>query len=103
MLKEAGVGFSFGEVFWSRSVAGSVRGIHFQEPPAAIAKLVWCTYGIVIDVVLDLRRASNTYGCAFATPLGDHGVAGVVVPVGCAHGFGVQVGDAAVCCATSGP
>jgi dTDP-4-dehydrorhamnose 3,5-epimerase len=64
---------------------GSLRGLHFQRPPAAEDKLVSCTYGRVFDVAVDLRRFSPTYLHWAALEL-DESVA-FHIPKGCAHGF----------------
>jgi dTDP-4-dehydrorhamnose 3,5-epimerase-like enzyme len=50
------------EEFFSTSAAGVVRGMHFQTPPHAHNKLVYCITGKVVDVLLDLRKDSPTYG-----------------------------------------
>jgi dTDP-4-dehydrorhamnose 3,5-epimerase len=75
------------EAYCSTSARGVVRGMHFQLPPAAHAKLVFCTAGRVLDVVLDLRRHSPTYGRHRAFDLDETSGIGVYIPTGCAHGF----------------
>lgn len=67
--------------------AGTLRGMHFQHAPCEQAKLVKCVSGTVLDVIVDLRRASSTYLCwdAFEMKQAD-GVARYIPP-GCAHGF----------------
>ena len=81
------------EVYWSQSVAGTIRGMHFQLPPTAIGKVVFATAGRVRDVVLDLRVGSPAYGTFDVFELAADGSA-VVVPRGCAHGFEVIDGPA---------
>jgi dTDP-4-dehydrorhamnose 3,5-epimerase len=103
MFSAVGLTFDFGEMYWSRSKCGTIRGMHFQVPPADIAKLVWCTAGTVSDAVIDLRRGSATYSEVLKIELGEGGCAGIVVPFGCAHGFAVPAGEATVCYITSGP
>src|ERR1035437_3297313 len=61
-LREQGIDFTPAEEFFSTSAKDVVRGMHFQLPPAAHAKLVYCIAGRVLDVVLDLRKKSATYG-----------------------------------------
>ncbi len=95
-------GFSVAEVFWSTSAAGVVRGLHFQSPPTAVAKLVFVPQGRIRDVVLDLRSDSPSYGRAAAVELDAAGGA-VFVPVGCAHGFEVLAGPAITCYLQGGP
>ena len=67
--------------------AGTLRGLHFQRPPHAEAKLVCCLRGALFDVVADLRAGSATYRrwAAFELSAGD-GQA-LAIPPGCAHGF----------------
>ena len=102
-LQKAGISFAWSEIFWSRSQVGSIRGMHFQVPPHAAAKLVWCVLGTVNDVILDLRKGERTYGLARNVVLGEGGYLGVVIPEGCAHGFEVPRGEAITCYATSAP
>lgn len=96
VLSAAGIDFDIAEVYWSSSVQGAVRGLHFQLPPTAVAKLVFVLTGRVTDVVLDLRRGSPTEG-ELATFDLTPGSGAVLVPVGCAHGFEVIEGDATMC------
>lgn len=67
--------------------AGVVRGLHFQAPPHAQAKLVWVTRGSVFDVVVDIRRNSPTYGQHFSCILSEHNFIKLYVPHGFAHGY----------------
>lgn len=73
----------------SRSQRGVVRGLHFQRPPYAQAKLVRVVEGRVLDVVVDLRRDSATYGRMNAIELSADNCRQVFVPRGLAHGFAV--------------
>ncbi|MBN2114517.1 MAG: dTDP-4-dehydrorhamnose 3,5-epimerase [Acidimicrobiia bacterium] len=66
---------------------GTVRGLHFQVPPRAQAKLVRVVVGRVFDVAVDLRRASPSYGRHAAFELSAAGGEQLLVPVACAHGF----------------
>lgn len=75
---------------------GTVRGLHFQWPPSREAKLVRCTVGRILDVVVDLRPASPTYGRHLALELDAASLGGLYIPPGCAHGFQSLVDDAAV-------
>ncbi len=70
----------------SRSVRGTVRGIHFQTAPGQ-AKLVRCAHGVVWDVVVDLRRDSETFGEWEACELDDTHGRQLWIPVGFGHGF----------------
>jgi len=86
-LKELGLRADWREDFVSGSARGVLRGMHFQTPPADHAKLVTCLSGTVLDVLVDLRRGSPTFGEHVALEL--HPAAGEVVymPAGIAHGF----------------
>ncbi|MDE5660755.1 MAG: dTDP-4-dehydrorhamnose 3,5-epimerase [Muribaculaceae bacterium] len=79
----------------SMSVRGVMRGLHFQRPPFAQAKLVRCVRGAVVDVAVDLRAGSPTYGRHIAVELTESNRRAVYIPRGFAHGFAV-VSDEAV-------
>jgi len=80
--------FTTRELFWSKSIRGVVRGMHFQIPPFATTKLVWVSAGLIRDVVLDLRVDSETFGACLVTEL-DNESGGILIPGGCAHGYEV--------------
>src|ERR1035437_5150615 len=61
-FRELSLDFEPREEFFSTSAKNVMRGMHFQLPPAAHAKLVYCIVGSVLDVVLDLRKNSPTFG-----------------------------------------
>ena len=67
--------------------AGTLRGLHYQLGPSAESKLVTCLEGGVLDVVLDLRPDSPSYGRHAAVELAGGNHRSVLVPHGCAHGF----------------
>jgi len=71
----------------SKSSRGVLRGLHFQNPPYAQAKLVRCLKGSVLDVALDLRKDSKTYGCFETTLLSEENKNQLFIPKGFAHGF----------------
>ena len=71
----------------SESSRGVLRGLHFQNPPYAQAKLVRCIKGSVLDVALDLRKDSKTYGCFETTLLSEENKNQLFIPKGFAHGF----------------
>lgn len=79
----------------SRSTRGVMRGLHFQLPPFTQAKLVRCVRGAVVDVAVDIRRGSPTYGRYVAVELTESNRLQFFVPRGFAHGFAV-VSDEAV-------
>ena len=67
--------------------AGTLRGLHFQAPPAAQAKLIRCGRGAIFDVAVDIRRGSSTYGRWEGYELTAENGHQLYVPVGFAHGF----------------
>lgn len=73
----------------SKSSKGVVRGLHFQNPPFTQAKLVRCIEGEVLDVAVDIRRGSPTYGKHVAVKLTGENKKQLFVPRGFAHGFAV--------------
>ncbi len=77
----------FREQYLTTSHRDVLRGMHFQTPPHDHVKLVYCLSGRVLDVALDLRRASATYGQAFSTELDGGENQGLYIPRGFAHGF----------------
>ena len=66
---------------------GTVRGMHFQQPPHAESKLVQCIAGSIFDVVVDLRKGSPTFLKWIAVELSASQYNQVLIPDGCAHGF----------------
>ena len=71
----------------SKSSKGILRGLHFQKPPFEQAKLVRCIEGKVIDVAVDIRKGSSTYGKHVAIELTGDNKRQLFVPRGFAHGF----------------
>jgi dTDP-4-dehydrorhamnose 3,5-epimerase len=98
---EHGVGDVFVQDNHSRSRRGVLRGMHFSVGDGQ-AKLVRCARGAILDVVVDLRRASPTYGEWEAFELDDDRARQIYVPVGFAHGFCVlsDVADVTYKCST---
>lgn len=79
----------------SMSTRGVIRGLHFQRPPYAQSKLVGCVLGRVLDVAVDIRRGSPTYGRHVAVELSADTHRRLFIPRGFAHGFAV-LSDTAV-------
>lgn len=73
----------------SCSTKGVMRGLHFQRPPFAQAKLVRCVKGRVLDVAIDIRKGSPTYGEHVAVELTENNHLQFFIPRGFAHGFAV--------------
>ena len=73
----------------SKSYKGVIRGLHFQTPPFEQTKLVRCVSGNILDVAVDLRTNSKTYGKSFSIELSSENNKQLFVPKGFAHGFQV--------------
>ncbi|HLU85575.1 MAG TPA: dTDP-4-dehydrorhamnose 3,5-epimerase [Vicingaceae bacterium] len=71
----------------SLSQKGVLRGLHFQAPPYAQAKLIRVIKGAVLDVAVDIRKNSPTYGKHFSIELNERNKKQLYIPVGFAHGF----------------
>ena len=78
----------------SRSKYGVVRGLHFQKPPYAQSKLVRCPIGKVLDVAVDIRTGSPTFGRSVSVELSEENHRMLFLPRGMAHGFSVLSNDA---------
>lgn len=76
--------------------AGTMRGMHYQIPPAAETKLVRCTRGAIYDVIVDLRTESPTYLQHFGVELSEHNRRALFVPELFAHGYLALTGGAEV-------
>ncbi len=87
MWRDAGLAFELKEEFYSTSRAGVIRGMHFQVPPAEHAKVVTCLSGAVMDVVVDLRVGSPTFGQSRTFELTAVNRNVLFIPAGLAHGF----------------
>ena len=73
----------------SQSMKGVLRGLHFQKPPYAQGKLVRAVKGAVMDVAVDIRKGSPTYGQHVAVEITEQNHRQVFIPKGMAHGFAV--------------
>ena len=80
----------------SRSLKGVIRGLHFQRAPYAQAKLISCVFGKILDVVVDIRKNSKTFGKIFSIELSSKNNKQLFVPKGFAHGFQVLSDEAIV-------
>lgn len=96
-FEAAGIAADWVQDNHSRSaVAGTLRGLHFQRPPFAQAKLLRCIRGAILDVVVDIRDGSPTRGRHVAMELSEENFRQVFVPRGFAHGFVTLVPDTEV-------
>ena len=80
----------------SKSNKGVIRGLHFQKPPFEQTKLVRCVSGKILDVIVDIRKNSKTYGKSFSIELSSKNNKQLLVPKGFAHGFQVISDEAIV-------
>jgi len=95
-FKENGFETCFKEDYYSWSVKDVLRGLHFQVPPKDHVKLVYCPVGMVMDVIVDLRKNSPTFGQYITLDLSAEKANMVYIPVGMAHGFYVKSDKALV-------
>lgn len=83
------LGLNFIQDNETRSTYGVIRGLHYQEPPYAQTKLLRVLEGRILDVAVDLRAASETFGRAYALELSADNKLQLLVPKGFAHGYAV--------------
>lgn len=84
---ETGLDIDFVQDNQSKSCYGVLRGLHFQKPPYAQSKLVRCVRGKVLDVAVDIRKSSPTFGKYVAVELTEDNHRQLFIPHGFAHGF----------------
>ena len=87
VFEKLGIGVNFLQDNESKSSKGVLRGMHFQKPPYAQAKLVRVIKGSVLDVVVDIRKSSETYGKHVKVLLTENNKHLFFIPSGFAHGF----------------
>lgn len=88
IFAKAGIDLEFVQDNQSLSAeVGTIRGLHFQSPPFAQAKLVRVTRGAILDIAVDIRRSSSSFGQHVAVELSRENWRQLLVPVGFAHGF----------------
>lgn len=87
IFSEHGFNTHWCEEYFSVSNKNVIRGMHFQLPPYDHEKLVYCVYGAVMDVIIDLRLTSPTYKKYVSIELSSTNSNMLYIPKGCAHGF----------------
>lgn len=85
-LRDAGFDIVIKESYYSQSTKDVIRGMHFQVPPHDHEKLIYVTQGQILDVILDIRKESKSYGKCMAVIVNEFEKS-VLIPKGCAHGF----------------
>ena len=96
-FKEINIDLSLVQDNQSLSQKGTIRGLHFQAPPFEQGKLVRVLQGSVLDVVVDIRKKSPTYGQSFAIELNDQNHLQLWIPPGFAHGFSTLADQTIFC------
>lgn len=91
-LQATGVDFDVKQINFAKSQKNVLRGLHYQLSPHSQAKLVGVISGAVLDVVVDLRMGSTTFGQSFSFFI-DHPSVNMLVPRGFAHGYKVMADD----------
>ena len=88
IFKEAGLSFNWVQENHSGSMyKGIIRGLHFQKPPFTETKYVRCIRGCILDVFVDLRKSSETFGQWDCIELSENNHKSILIPKGFAHGF----------------
>jgi dTDP-4-dehydrorhamnose 3,5-epimerase len=93
-MADAGLNMKFVQDNQSKSSYGVLRGLHFQKPPYCQSKLVRCIKGAVLDVAVDIRKGSPTFGKHVAVELSEENHRQLFIPRGFAHGFAVLTPEA---------
>jgi dTDP-4-dehydrorhamnose 3,5-epimerase len=93
-FRSLGLSTHFPEEFYTRSVEGVLRGIHFVTPPIDQVKVVSCIHGKVVDAIIDLRRGSPTFGKHLLFELSAERPSLIYIGKGIGHGFYVPSGEA---------
>jgi dTDP-4-dehydrorhamnose 3,5-epimerase/CDP-3, 6-dideoxy-D-glycero-D-glycero-4-hexulose-5-epimerase len=102
LFKENGVNLNIKESFYSISCKNSLRGMHYQKDPHQISKLIYCAFGEVLDVFLDIRKDSKTYRQFDFCTLSQENSKAVFLSEGIAHGFLTLSAKSIICYLQSG-
>lgn len=86
---DAGFSFNFVQDNQSRSTYGVIRGLHYQQEPFSQTKLVRVIIGSILDIAVDIRKGSPSYGQTFSIELSAENKLQLLIPKGFAHGFSV--------------
>jgi dTDP-4-dehydrorhamnose 3,5-epimerase len=89
VFKQAGINMNFVQDNQSQSSYGVIRGLHYQNNPCAQTKLVRVLAGTILDIAVDIRKSSATYGKVFTIEISDENKKQLFIPPGFAHGFSV--------------
>lgn len=89
VFQKAGLNLHFVQDNQSASSYGVIRGLHYQQNPFAQAKLIRVLEGLILDVAVDIRKGSPTFGQHFSLELSSENKKQLLVPAGFAHGFSV--------------
>jgi len=95
-FKELGLNLEIKEKYYSISAKNVIRGMHFQSPPYDHIKLVTVLAGKILDVVLDIRKSSETFGKYYSLELDSKEGKTIYIPRGFAHGFKALIDDTVV-------
>ena len=87
VFQQGGIDIRWVQDNQSSSTAGVIRGLHYQLPPFAQSKLIRVLKGKILDVAVDIRKGSPTYGKAFTQKLSAKNKKQLFIPAGFAHGF----------------
>ena len=96
IFREGGINFRWVQDNQSSSTYGVIRGLHYQLPPFAQSKLVRVLRGKILDVVVDIRKGSPTFGKSYCKVLSAKNKRQLFIPTGFAHGFSVLSKEAEV-------
>jgi len=96
IFSENGINTKFVQDNFSRSIKGVLRGLHYQKNPKAQAKLLTVLYGEILDVAVDIRKDSPTYGKWVSEIISDQSHKLLYIPEGFAHGFCILSDEAGV-------